>query len=302
MCEERDEGSHMSFSREFIAQLGQLTFDFLSDTWAKDLELFARHAKRTSVNVDDVKLLVRNNPSLLAALTEESDAIMAAATVQKEQSAKRRQTKRDEGEEREERASPSRDVPTTSAFQQPPPTTAALPDLAEDDSLDGIDWDAFDQPIAANPSDNRSLTKCGDSSAKAGDDDLDNFDSDVDEDFQRPSTSTSRPAHLDSTRLSVTNSKVSKTALRDRSPSPVADTSLVHSNTERDFSSVKRSTTKGAAAKNAAESAPKRRSESKGRNTSGTAPKKAKRSTDNNRSTAGNSTAYDSFDDDDDFV
>ncbi|XP_047103067.1 centromere protein S-like isoform X1 [Schistocerca piceifrons] len=37
---------------------------------AEDLELFAKHAKRSMVSSDDVKLVVRRNPSLVSTITE----------------------------------------------------------------------------------------------------------------------------------------------------------------------------------------------------------------------------------------
>uniref|UniRef100_A0A5S6Q8N0 Centromere protein S n=1 Tax=Trichuris muris TaxID=70415 RepID=A0A5S6Q8N0_TRIMR len=39
--------------------------DSVLDTWTTDLLAFARHAKRTMVTCDDVRLLCRRNPSLL---------------------------------------------------------------------------------------------------------------------------------------------------------------------------------------------------------------------------------------------
>ncbi|XP_049729918.1 centromere protein S-like [Elephas maximus indicus] len=50
--------------------------DFLTvRNFAKDLEMFARHAERSTINTDDVKLLARRSNSLLKYITEKSEAI-----------------------------------------------------------------------------------------------------------------------------------------------------------------------------------------------------------------------------------
>eukprot|EP00041_Stephanoeca_diplocostata_P003230 m.32925 g.32925 ORF g.32925 m.32925 type:complete len:120 (-) comp14168_c0_seq5:296-655(-) len=51
------------FSRKFYKHLSDLTFRQFS-TVAFDLQSFARHAKRTTVSVDDVKLVSRRSEGL----------------------------------------------------------------------------------------------------------------------------------------------------------------------------------------------------------------------------------------------
>ncbi|KAK2175505.1 hypothetical protein NP493_727g00021 [Ridgeia piscesae] len=64
ICEETSRGLDVVYDRKFMAVLTEATFKF-SQTVATDLELFAKHAKRMTVNSDDVKLLVRKSPELL---------------------------------------------------------------------------------------------------------------------------------------------------------------------------------------------------------------------------------------------
>ena len=55
------------FTRGFMALLTETTTETL-ELFTRDVEVFARHGKRSTVNTDDVKLLCRRNPGLLAAL------------------------------------------------------------------------------------------------------------------------------------------------------------------------------------------------------------------------------------------
>lgn len=55
------------FTRGFMALLAETTTETL-ELFTRDVEVFARHGKRSTVNTDDVKLLCRRNPGLLAAL------------------------------------------------------------------------------------------------------------------------------------------------------------------------------------------------------------------------------------------
>ncbi|KAI0213723.1 Centromere protein S [Lamellibrachia satsuma] len=64
ICEEMSSDLDVVYDRKFIAVLTEATFKYCQ-TMATDLELFAKHAKRMTVNSDDVKLLVRKSPELL---------------------------------------------------------------------------------------------------------------------------------------------------------------------------------------------------------------------------------------------
>ncbi|CAL4109967.1 unnamed protein product, partial [Meganyctiphanes norvegica] len=63
ICEEVGVELEMSFSKQVIATLTEITFKQL-ETYTKDLEAFSKHGRRTTITADDVKLLVRRNKQL----------------------------------------------------------------------------------------------------------------------------------------------------------------------------------------------------------------------------------------------
>ncbi|XP_064219321.1 centromere protein S [Aotus nancymaae] len=74
LCEEVALDKEMQFSKQTIAAISELTFR-QCENFAKDLEMFARHARRTTVNTEDVKLLARRSNSLLKYITDKSEEI-----------------------------------------------------------------------------------------------------------------------------------------------------------------------------------------------------------------------------------
>uniref|UniRef100_A0A3B5Q9P4 Centromere protein S n=1 Tax=Xiphophorus maculatus TaxID=8083 RepID=A0A3B5Q9P4_XIPMA len=65
LCQKIGEEEHRrEFSRQTIAAIAETTFREC-DIFAKDLEAFARHAKRSTVSAEDVKLLARRSRALV---------------------------------------------------------------------------------------------------------------------------------------------------------------------------------------------------------------------------------------------
>uniref|UniRef100_A0A4X1W8K9 Centromere protein S n=1 Tax=Sus scrofa TaxID=9823 RepID=A0A4X1W8K9_PIG len=64
LCEEVASDKDMPFSKQTIAAISEVTFR-QCENFAKDLEMFARHAKRSTINTEDVKLLARRSNSLV---------------------------------------------------------------------------------------------------------------------------------------------------------------------------------------------------------------------------------------------
>ncbi|XP_029906836.1 centromere protein S isoform X1 [Myripristis murdjan] len=63
MCHSLGEDHRRTFSRQVIAAIAETTFR-QCDIFAKDLEAFARHAKRSTVSSEDVKLAARRSTAL----------------------------------------------------------------------------------------------------------------------------------------------------------------------------------------------------------------------------------------------
>jgi centromere protein S len=70
-------GKGYRVSLDAIAAIGDVALAF-SGVLARDAELFAMHAKRARICVDDVKLCARRNDSLLAQLTAFANELAAA--------------------------------------------------------------------------------------------------------------------------------------------------------------------------------------------------------------------------------
>ncbi|XP_016158910.1 PREDICTED: centromere protein S isoform X2 [Ficedula albicollis] len=69
---------------------------FFLKIFAKDLEMFARHAKRTTITTEDVKLLARRSNSLLKYITQKSEELASSNMEQKEKKKKKSSTAKGE--------------------------------------------------------------------------------------------------------------------------------------------------------------------------------------------------------------
>ena len=74
MCEQQLNEKKMTFTKGYLASLNQVVFS-QGELIARDLESFCRHAKRTIVNMDDVKMVARRNENLTEILDECSKKI-----------------------------------------------------------------------------------------------------------------------------------------------------------------------------------------------------------------------------------
>ncbi|KAI1231558.1 hypothetical protein IHE44_0008013 [Lamprotornis superbus] len=95
LCEEVEEDKDVQFSKQSIAAISDITFR-QCEIFAKDLEMFARHAKRTTVTTEDVKLLARRSNSLLKYITQKSEELASNNMEQKEKKKKKSSTAKGE--------------------------------------------------------------------------------------------------------------------------------------------------------------------------------------------------------------
>ncbi|XP_007420149.1 centromere protein S [Python bivittatus] len=93
LCEEVAEDKGICFSRQAIAAVSEITFR-QCEIFARDLEMFAKHGKRSTVNVEDVKLLARRSNSLLKHITQKSDELSLNNLEQKEKKKKKSAAKK----------------------------------------------------------------------------------------------------------------------------------------------------------------------------------------------------------------
>ncbi|XP_033898410.1 centromere protein S-like [Acipenser ruthenus] len=82
-CQEVAEHKEVEFSKQTIAAIAETTFR-QCEIFARDLEAFARHAKRTTVNAEDVKLTARRSNALFSFITQRSEELVSNNQEQKE--------------------------------------------------------------------------------------------------------------------------------------------------------------------------------------------------------------------------
>ncbi|NXH16432.1 CENPS protein, partial [Bucco capensis] len=88
LCQDVADDKDMQFSKQTIAAISEITFR-QCENFAKDLEMFARHAKRSTVTIEDVKLLARRSSSLLNYITQKSEELALSNMEQKEKKKKK---------------------------------------------------------------------------------------------------------------------------------------------------------------------------------------------------------------------
>ncbi|NXB90082.1 CENPS protein, partial [Vidua chalybeata] len=91
LCQEVEEDKDVQFSKQSIAAISEITFRQCG-TAALAPECFltlCRHAKRTTVTTEDVKLLARRSNSLLKYITQKSEELASSNMEQKEKKKKK---------------------------------------------------------------------------------------------------------------------------------------------------------------------------------------------------------------------
>ncbi|XP_034022209.1 centromere protein S [Thalassophryne amazonica] len=98
LCQRAGEDHRKDFTRQLIAAITETTWR-QCDIFAKDLEAFARHAKRTIVSPDDVKLVARRSNALFTFIQKKSEELNQEQDLKKKSTAKKKN--RDTEESRE---------------------------------------------------------------------------------------------------------------------------------------------------------------------------------------------------------
>uniref|UniRef100_A0A8C5SQN7 Centromere protein S n=1 Tax=Laticauda laticaudata TaxID=8630 RepID=A0A8C5SQN7_LATLA len=93
LCQEVAEEKNIQLSKQSIAAISEITFR-QCEIFAKDLEMFAKHGKRSTISVEDVKLLARRSNSLLKYITQKSDKLSLNNLEQKEKRKKKSAAKK----------------------------------------------------------------------------------------------------------------------------------------------------------------------------------------------------------------
>ncbi|XP_027859711.1 centromere protein S [Xiphophorus couchianus] len=100
LCQKIEEEHRREFSRQTIAAIAETTFREC-DIFAKDLEAFARHAKRSTVSAEDVKLLARRSRALSNHIQNKSEELAQEQRESRKKSTVKRKSRETEEESRE---------------------------------------------------------------------------------------------------------------------------------------------------------------------------------------------------------
>jgi centromere protein S len=116
ICENEAKKMNMRISKMSMAVFSEVLVGF-AEGLAKDIELFARHAKRSTIKPEDVLLFARKSKELSAKLTQMNSELQTAAESRK------RGRKRKEKSECTETTTNSTTVITKGVDQSAPPQT-----------------------------------------------------------------------------------------------------------------------------------------------------------------------------------
>ncbi|XP_033482420.1 centromere protein S [Epinephelus fuscoguttatus] len=100
LCQEMGQDHRREFSRQVIAAIAETAYR-QCDTFAKDLEAFARHAKRSTVSSEDVKLVARRSTALSIYIQNKSEELNQEQRDLKKKSTGKRKSRDTEEESRE---------------------------------------------------------------------------------------------------------------------------------------------------------------------------------------------------------
>ncbi|XP_023143198.1 centromere protein S isoform X2 [Amphiprion ocellaris] len=100
LCQKIGEDHRREFSRQVIAAIAETTFR-QCDVFAKDLEAFARHAKRSTVNAEDVKLVARRSTALSIYIQNKSEELTQEQRDLKKKGTGKRKSRDTEEDRRE---------------------------------------------------------------------------------------------------------------------------------------------------------------------------------------------------------
>ncbi|NWZ51855.1 CENPS protein, partial [Haliaeetus albicilla] len=87
LCQDVAENKEVQFSKQTIAAIAEITFRQCGTEGY--FLILCRHAKRSTVTTEDVKLLARRSNSLLKYITQKSDELISSNMEQKEKKKKK---------------------------------------------------------------------------------------------------------------------------------------------------------------------------------------------------------------------
>ncbi|XP_069001254.1 centromere protein S [Embiotoca jacksoni] len=100
LCQKAGEDHRREFSRQVVAAIAETTFR-QCDIFAKDLEAFARHAKRSTVSAEDVKLVARRSTALFNYIQNQIEELTQEQRDLKKKRTGKRKSRDTEEESRE---------------------------------------------------------------------------------------------------------------------------------------------------------------------------------------------------------